>query len=112
MQAAGFMWGLGIVQDVVNVADNSTSQVAKARRSGIEAHGEHQTEHGPIEKNSWASAKKRCKERKRVVHSERLVTAISWLTTVCKAPARHPSDGEGFEPPVPERVQQFSRLPP
>lgn len=22
------------------------------------------------------------------------------------------SDGEGFEPPVPERVQQFSRLPP
>ncbi len=23
-----------------------------------------------------------------------------------------PADGEGFEPPVPERVQQFSRLPP
>jgi len=22
------------------------------------------------------------------------------------------ADGEGFEPPVPERVQQFSRLPP
>lgn len=24
----------------------------------------------------------------------------------------HQTDGEGFEPPVPERVQQFSRLPP